>query len=530
LSSIQGKSLSAGQRDVPYSLRQILAGSDRLPSDGGASNVIRLAHILRFMHFILHSETDEESIAERMGHADYRYYFILRSFQPALERIGTVEVVHDPSRQVDDIFDRHTAAGEDAIFFYFGPPDKAPLGFRCPMVIVLAWEYSTLPNEIWDEFARSDWRVTLAALGGAIVPCSYTARVVKSVMGENYPVTVVSGAIWEKVENIREAVVSQSAPASVEFLAYGTVLDTTNLGLSADRLISPRRPKPPSTNGVSADAEARLENAEFTAPADDPLHDLILEHPHLLNLPPNVKPGAGSNGVPVRLDGAVYTTFMDPVNERKNMHDLVTAFCYAFRFTADATLVLKMVHWNVNVYRDGLLLLLSRLGPLKCRVVAIHAFLDDEAMAKLASVTTFYVNASYCEAMCQSLMEFMSFGKPAIAPFHTAMADYIDKDVAFIPECASEYSMWPNDPRQMWRCDRYRIEWDSLQDAYLKSYDMAKNDRPAYDAMGKRAMARIRERSAAAEASERICEYLEQWSAQYDSAVAPQLTLPSESS
>ena len=40
--------------------------------------------------------------------------------------------------------------------------------------------------------------------------------------------------------------------------------------------------------------------------------------------------------------------------------------------------------------------------------------------------TDFYVNVSKAEGLCIPLMEFMSCGKPALAPRHTSLLDYLD--------------------------------------------------------------------------------------------------------
>ena len=68
--------------------------------------------------------------------------------------------------------------------------------------------------------------------------------------------------------------------------------------------------------------------------------------------------------------------------------------------------------------------------------------------------------------LCMPLMEFMSAGVPAIAPDHTAMADYITTDNAFIVRGTREHNVWPHDPEQMFRTMRYRIEWDSIVEAF----------------------------------------------------------------
>jgi glycosyltransferase involved in cell wall biosynthesis len=442
------------------------------------------------MHFILHSEIDETSIAKRLGQADYNYYFVLRAFKPALELLGSVEIVRDPNSQVDPIFDRCTAKGEDCYFFCFAPPHKVPFCHQCPTVIVFGWEYPDIPEEIWDDAGRSDWRVTLAALGGAITLSNYAAKALKRAMGKDYPVAVIPGAVCERFARFRDNDGYEQVRTPAEFRISGKVFDTRTLGPSADRLVPPIRP-------------ASIRDGDFWQYAQAELRSMALK----------ANPPGEERSIRVRLDGVVYTTILNPSVNDKNLDDVVTAFCYAFRDTPDATLVLKIVHWDDNAYRDWLLLLLSRLGPFACRVIAIDAYLDEDAMEALIASTSYYLNASRCEALGQSLMEFMSCGRPAVAPKHTAMADYIDEDVAFVVGSASQLGAWPHDPRQMFRSKHCRIDWQSLRDALIESYRVAKESPDLRIAMGRRAMVRIQELTATNLIAQRLRAYLQAWRA-----------------
>jgi hypothetical protein len=116
-------------------------------------------------------------------------------------------------------------------------------------------------------------------------------------------------------------------------------------------------------------------------------------------------------------------------------------------------------------------------------VVAIHGFLDKSSYDKLVRNTTYVVNTAHGEGQCLPLMEYMSAGKPAIAPDHTAMEDYINSENSFIVKSGIEWTSWPHDPRQLLRTFRYRIDWESLYNAYLESYSVAKNDQPRYLSM-----------------------------------------------
>jgi glycosyltransferase involved in cell wall biosynthesis len=189
----------------------------------------------------------------------------------------------------------------------------------------------------------------------------------------------------------------------------------------------------------------------------------------------------------VKLEGVVYTSMFDPGDGRKNWHDLLTGFCYAFRDVEDATLVLKMVKTASLDYRRDLFLLLARLKPYKCRVVTMNGFLEDADYDTLIASTTYYVNTSHCEGLCMPMMEFMSAGKPVVAPRHTAMTDYIDERAAFIVGSTPEHNVWPGDPRYLFTTMRERIRWDTLVTAYRESYRVAKEDPQHYAAMGRSA-------------------------------------------
>src|SRR5690606_14508541 len=85
----------------------------------------------------------------------------------------------------------------------------------------------------------------------------------------------------------------------------------------------------------------------------------------------------------LELSGVVFCSMFSPSDGRKNWLDLVSAFCWAFRDTPDATLILKMTHHNLESYRIYLLTLLSRLAPFQCRVLTLHGYLDDQQYREL---------------------------------------------------------------------------------------------------------------------------------------------------
>ncbi len=66
-------------------------------------------------------------------------------------------------------------------------------------------------------------------------------------------------------------------------------------------------------------------------------------------------------------------------------------------------------------------------------------------------------------------MEFMSCGTPAIAPDHSAMADYMDAQVGFVVRSSQEPAAWPQDSRRLYSTRRYRPSWESLKEAYRRA-------------------------------------------------------------
>jgi glycosyltransferase involved in cell wall biosynthesis len=185
--------------------------------------------------------------------------------------------------------------------------------------------------------------------------------------------------------------------------------------------------------------------------------------------------------------GVVYTSVLNPADGRKQWEEMVTAFCWAFRDRDDAVLILKMTNQDISSFLGLLLQRLAQLAPFQCRVIAIHGYLEGDQYDKLVEATDFVVNSSTCEGQCLPLMEFMAKGIPAIAPDHTAMADYIDRKNALVLESYARPSFWPNDPRRCYRTDSREISWESLKRAFEESYVLAMEDPTRYADMGKHA-------------------------------------------
>ena len=142
---------------------------------------------------------------------------------------------------------------------------------------------------------------------------------------------------------------------------------------------------------------------------------------------------------------------------------------------------------SLNFYRIELLTVLSRLAPFQCRVIVLHGFLEDEQYRNLIRITDYYVNGSACEGLCLPIMEYLSSGKPVIAPRHTAMLDYLNPQSSFIVNSYPEPSPWPHDPTSKLKSVRFRMDWDSMRQHFLTSYDIAQNQPETYQNMSQEA-------------------------------------------
>jgi glycosyltransferase involved in cell wall biosynthesis len=506
------------------------------------------------MNFILYSDINDSSISQSLGRPEYSYYFVLKAYRPVLESLGRVHVVASTA-EVDTLYQQLLAAGEDSVFLSFTPPQKTPVDLQCPTICVVAWEFDSIPNEQWDNDPRQDWTQMLARQGRVITLSSHTARAIRRAMGEDFPVLVLPTPLWENFAAIRRQYVPVPVNPGATLAIKGCIFDTRTLGLSADALI----PTP-----LTAEEEAALA-AELEAARPPPLtfkrrlviarhylrlwaldlgreqaepvprvkflqnwyweglRDLFPDNLHgwlEQRLPaicgpqplPIIEPSPldlpdTTSVVETRVDGVVYVTVFNPKDGRKNWHQLITAFCWAFRETPDATLVLKITQNDLASYYSELMTLLAQLTPFACRVVVMHGYLDDAQYAGLYQAASFYVNASRCEGLCLPLMEFMSSGKPVIAPDHTAMEDYIDDAVAFVVGSSEELTIWPQDTRIIYRTLRYRPDWGSLKNAYEQSYRVAKAQPQDYQRMSAAAVQRMHDYCAFAPVQKRMADF-----------------------
>ncbi|WP_164931857.1 glycosyltransferase [Dyella sp. M7H15-1] len=395
------------------------------------------------MILIIYTSTSTCELVQRLGRPEYSYRFVLNEFKPLLEQIGTVIEVTHPELEVDAIYADAVARGEPCVFLCFLPPSKTPIHLACPTVPVFAWEFETLPDEAFNGKPRNDWRRVLGRLGAALSHSSYTVNRTRAALGANFAIESIPAPLWDRMQSVQRAV-EPSRVLSVK----GLVIDSTRTDLYAYR-------------------KRALQDAS----------------PNVLPLPSNIQEHQDH----IDLDGIVYTAIFNPGDARKNWLMMINAFCEALRDKPDATLLIKLTHYDPSAIIPHMLEAIYTTGPASCRVLLVHAYLHNQEYHALLRNSTYTVNTSIGEGQCLPLMEYMSAGIPAIACRHTSMMDYINHECAFVVDASREPGAWPHDQRQAIRTTRYRIHYQSLAQAYRNSYHVAKHEPDVYAAMSQSA-------------------------------------------
>ncbi|MEM9704525.1 MAG: hypothetical protein AAF850_00460 [Pseudomonadota bacterium] len=612
---------------------------------------------------LIYSQTNDRTISNNMGKPEYSYYYILKSYLPILRALGEIETVYEPETEVDKIYHECIERGQQCLFLHFSAMQNFIEGIRCPTIHILAWEYSTIPSEPWDNNPYNDWRDGLSRSIGAISISGYTADIITDTMGDSYPAGVAPCPVWDNFESFRKANL-QSAPFKKSHLTFdGVVIDsrlidmTVKLPTAEERDLKKRRgdllmflmeEKNRRLNeelsginetraalfreiqdewrhiNASVDAEWRrieAERALIASNREPPIVNEALRHhvaskkvsaktlkgrirlivnairytiaeirfalfggePGVIRPPLTPQPkkprknklkddkyalkeqeaeklaqaaaleeptpfpeaeGVTRDDFPgseveeagltdtselvqardlttLKLEGYVYTAILNPYDGRKNWQDMLVAFCWAFREVKEATLVLKITAAHIVQFSDQLVFYLKRLSPMKCRVVVIHAFLDDNTYTELLKATTYYVNTSYGEGQSIPLCEAMSGGIPAVAPNHTAMRDYVFDDAAFVFATELDPTNWQHDERRAFRCLQNKPNWLSLVQAFRDSLETARSDPARYRAMGEAAIRRTEAHCSTARVQGQLSEFFDPFFTDFANAATP---------
>lgn len=488
------------------------------------------------MKFLIYSEVSASKIASSLGLSEYSYYFVLKEFLPVLKSLGEVVVIDNPKRQVDKLYRKAKAIGESCFFLSFTPVHKTQLKLLCPTIPVFAWEFDSIPCEYWLGERNQDWRLGLANSGRAITHSSLTITAINEAMGNDYPIVSIPAPVWDKYALFRQRQISPNKVVARQVkVCAGVVIDTHNVSqapympneeavaiavtAAREQEASARRVELPRTRQETLGRITYRYLLEWCRVVGrDQLHSWLHQGKRRLlrRSIPDVKaavheplsPILQLNDHTLELSGVVFTALFNPYDGRKNWADMLTAFCTAFRDKDDATLVFKLGSTEYLSVMNVMLVTLARLPKFRCRIVLLQGFLEGESFEALIECTSFAVNASYGEGQCLPLMEFLSCGRPAVSPRHSAMADYIDEDVAFVIDSWLDATYWPHDPRQAYRTCRHQVDWTSLVNAYKAAYVCATENPDRYAQMSRNAVERMQMHCSQQVARERVMAFL----------------------
>jgi glycosyltransferase involved in cell wall biosynthesis len=513
----------------------------------------RQGHAPRFA-FLVSTTGCARDIRLYIGAPAYSYYFVLEALAPVLERFGTWQLVEQPESRLPYLAARAAAEGLRPVHLALNPPQDAYFTPAVPTVLFPFWEFPRIPDRDFGLDSRQNWARVAQKASLVLTACGFTAAAFQRT-GLPCPVAVVPVPLgpeqflvpdWDPTHSwalacrhlVWGGVAPEGGVAPHNGAAHGTDQEAharsstraARVGRDLLRKASPWLGPEAVSRLVRLKRElAKEPNAQAgqggrpasRKPVLVRLAYLALRSAYRKHLRPWVSeegqrrinrvrakvlrlvaPGPEEvldpllPSAPLRLQGLVYTTFLNVGDLRKNYGDLLSAFLIAFRDRPDVTLVIKLASNPVREHNE-VSLLRQRYEGLglehRCRVVVITEFLSDAQLRELLRVTTYYVNTSHAEGACLPLQQALAGGRPVLAPAHSAMADYIDSKVAFVLESHPEPAPWPHDPER--RLDTFwnRLVWASLHDKFRASAALAEHDRARYATMAAAGQRRMRE-------------------------------------
>lgn len=433
-----------------------------------------------------------ENLAGTLGRADYSYAIVMRALSPALERLGTVELVARPESSLPYKAEAARSRGLRPVHLAIHPVHNAYLTPRLPNVLFPFWEFPTIPDRDFGFDTRQNWARIAGRADLIVTACRFTADAFRRA-GLDVPIGVVPVPLAASAFEVGDYDRRASWTTRCRHMEWGgRSFRVAFAEEPPDPLVDPEAP--PRERMLHAGLRrARASYRRHLRPwiGDAARHRIARAKNALIRraeLPPE--------RLPVReltLSGLVYTSIFNFSDRRKNTRDLLSGFLAAFRDRPDATLVLKLA---TDPEREPLeVRLLGELYdelamPHACRVVIVTDYLGADQMRGLMGATTYYVNTSRAEGACLPIQEALAAGRPVLAPCHTAMAEYLDDTVAFPIGGRPEATYWPHDPDHRHETTWHRLDWAGLVDRYRESAAVADRDPGRYAAMSRAARAR----------------------------------------
>jgi glycosyltransferase involved in cell wall biosynthesis len=442
-----------------------------------------------------------------MGSADYSYAFVLKALAPVLERLGRWKLVPVPESSLVYAAAQVAAEGYRPVHLALHPLQNVYHTPAVPTVVFPFWEFPRVPDRDFGFDTRQNWPRMSRPADLLISACRFGADALRR-SGVRCPVEVVPVPLAEGHFAVPDWDRDHLWSLECRHFVWGGHAPAP---LPAD-VDAPAVSRRGLTARMAAGLRARYHRHVRPWLSPEGIRQVQRIKRMLLRRPDPPPPLLPSQ--PLFLSGLVYTSIFNQSDRRKNVRDLLSAFLLAFRDRPDVTLVLKLATSAAREFLE-----VQELGYLygemaiehACRVVVLTDFLSDSQMLELMRATTYYVNTSRAEGACLPLQQALAAGRPALAPGHTAMADYLDESVGFVLESHPEPTFWPHDPEHRYETTWHRLVWSDLRDKFLASAAMVEEDLLGYRALAAAARSRLRSYAGpdvVAEALRRALEHL----------------------
>jgi glycosyltransferase involved in cell wall biosynthesis len=443
--------------------------------------------------FLVSSPSRIGDLPQNMGLANYSYSFVVKSLAPVLERLGHWREVIAPESGLVYAAAQAIEEGFRPVHLAVAPVHGAYFTPAVPTILFPFWEFPRIPDQDFGWETRHNWARVARRASLIVTACELTAKSFREA-GVSCPVEVVPVPVADGAFGVPAWSPDFTWQINCRHVCWGPSVETGEPPLAdpppppgklavwgvgvIDRYRRYIRPLLPSTARQKIAQSARAT-----------LQALRRRRRTAVEPPPRLKPTR------LELSGLVYTSIFNAFDLRKNPQDMISAFLYAFKDRPDVTLVLKLATTpELEFHMIGYLrsMYLASGVEHQCRVVVIADYLSDDELLGLFRATTFYVNTSRAEGACLPLQQALACGRPAIAPVHTAMADYMDDTVGFVVASQPEPTHWPHDPQKRIETSWQRLDCTHLRDQYIRSAEVAGSRRGEYEAMAASARRRMK--------------------------------------
>jgi glycosyltransferase involved in cell wall biosynthesis len=459
------------------------------------------------------------SIAARTGSASYSYRYVFEAFEPLLQRWNLAFEIDRPESRLDFAL-RGVPGSAKPLHIGFLPLDHFYFSRLAPNIAFPFWDFPELPDQNLGGNPRNNWVHLANRLDGLLTASAWTREVFLRA-GVQTPIWVVPVPLQSGVNEVPVWKAGQSVTLSCSAYELSSAR-TSQSTLPASEweavpAVPSQRAKLVWRIRSRLQIGMRLRNSyrdHIKPRLPETQREFWTLTAEAMRTARQQQRAAFPTDLPferAKLEGVVFTSIFNPFDSRKNWEDALTAFLLALREQEDALLVLKLVvspqriaaalHKVQQFYES---LQLSH----RCRVLLIGDYLDEPSMEELRRATTFYLNTSRAEGGCLPLQNFLATARPAIAPCHTAIADYFHADMGWIIESHREPTHWPQDPERRCTTTWHRLVWSSLHDHIRDAYRMAKSQPHQYETMAMTARLRMNEHAAPDVVWPRLCEAL----------------------